>query len=162
MLNPNQPQINTALTLAWVIDGFMFFTLVVYLILCHTLGNELKTPIDEEQRLLLRTVLYVLTIIGLPITNLIRHVQLRLNQTMPLTTNDYMKEARRRYLSTVIVSLTLVDGIGLFGLVMFMLGDGFNTLHIFLGLSALGLFLYRPKADEYLGVYTALAKKSSL
>jgi hypothetical protein len=76
---------------------------------------------------------------------------------LPGTTHVAVAEAKRRYLTTVIVSMALVEVVGIFGLVMFVLGDGFNTLYIFTGLSALGLFLYRPKADEFSEIIAAIA-----
>lgn len=95
----------------------------------------------------------MLAIIAFPITNLIRHIQLRLNQTMP-----GKKSAKSRYLLTIFVSMVLIEGVGALGFVMFLLGDDFNTLYIFTGLSALGLYLYRPKAEEYGKIVEKLAE----
>jgi hypothetical protein len=72
----------------------------------------------------------------------------------------YRTEAKKRYLLTVIVSMTLMETIGAFGFVLFMLGDGRNNLLIFIGLSALGLFLYRPKLHEYSQIVESLAIKN--
>lgn len=68
------------------------------------------------------------------------------------------KPAKARYLLTIIVSMALVESIGVLGFAMFMLGDDFNSLNIFLGLSVLGLYLYRPKQAEYSRIVDALAK----
>jgi nitrate reductase NapE component len=122
------------------------------LIICHQFGHELQEPIPEAQRVFIRTTFYAIAIGIFPITNLIRHIQLRLNQTMPGN-----KSAKSRYLLTVIVSMALIEGVGVLGFVMFMLGDNFNTLYIFTGLSALGLYLYRPKEGEYLRIVDDLA-----
>lgn len=122
----------------------MLMTLVVYLFICHEFGHELQEPMPEEKRVFVRTVLYAIAIVTFPLTNLIRHILLRLNQTMPGA-----KSAKSRYLSTIIASMVLVESIGVLGFVMFMLGDDFNTLYIFIGLSVLGLYLYRPKEEEY-------------
>lgn len=132
----------------------MLVTLVIYLCICYWFGHELQEPLPEERRVFIRSVFYAIAIIAFPITNLIRHIQLRLNQTMPDN-----KSAKSRYLLTVIVSMMLVEGIGVLGFVMFMLGDDFNTLYIFLGLSALGLYLYRPKIEEYQQIVEALTEK---
>ena len=75
---------------------------------------------------------------------------------MPFSSIDPEGEAKKRYLVTVIVSMSLIESVGIFGFVMFVLGDNFNTLYIFTGLSALGLFLYRPKVHEYAGIIEAL------
>ncbi|TAK62659.1 hypothetical protein [Methylobacter sp.] len=147
------------LILPWVIVAMMLAMLVTYIIICHALGEQLQQPLPEAQRVMFRTIFYVIAIVTFPLTNLIRHIQLRLNQTMPSShaTHGAAAMAKSRYLVTIIVSMSLVEVVGVFGLVMFVLGDGFNTLYIFTGLSALGLFLYRPKADEYSEIIGAIA-----
>lgn len=138
----------------WCVVGVMLVALILYLYICHQFGHELQQTLPESQRVLIRTVFYALAIGAFPITNLIRHIQLRLNKTMPGN-----KPATSRYLLTIIVSMALVEGVGVLGFVMFMLGDDFNTLYIFTGLSALGLYLYRPKQDEYMHIVESLANR---
>ncbi|MCX7102144.1 MAG: hypothetical protein NTX38_11845, partial [Methylobacter sp.] len=70
-------------------------------------------------------------------------------------------EAKRRYLITNIISMSIIEVVGVFGLIMYLWGDGYNTLYIFTGLSVLGLFLYRPKIDEYLEIIEALATQKN-
>jgi hypothetical protein len=148
------------LKLPWLIVGVMLMTLVTYLVICFTLGTELQEPLPEITRVKIRTALYIIAIITLPITNLIRHIFVKLNQTMPLTKLSYRAEAKKRYLLTVIVSMALVETIGVFGFVLFMFGDGANNLLILTGLSALGMFLYRPKLNEYSEIVELLATKT--
>jgi hypothetical protein len=149
-------QLKSDLFLPWLIQGIMLASLVVYVIVCITLGDQIQQPLPEAQRVLIRTILYVVAIVTFPMTNLLRYIQLRLNQTMPFSSIDPEGEAKKRYLVTVIVSMSLIESVGIFGFVMFILGDNFNTLYIFTGLSALGLFLYRPKVHEYAGIVKAL------
>lgn len=163
MGNPvERKQLKSDLILHWVIVGMMLTMLAAYIVLCHTLGERLQQPLPEAQRVLIRTVFYAVAITTFPLTNLIRHIQLRLNQTMPCSpaTHDAVATAKSRYLVTVIVSMSLVEVVGIFGLVMFVLGDGLNTLYIFTGLSALGLFLYRPKVDEYSEIIDAISAQN--
>ena len=117
-------------------------------------GTQWQQHWPEERLVFLRTVLYALAILLFPVANLIRFIQVRLCQTMP---GD--KPAKNRYLTAVIVSLGLVESIGIMGLIMFLLGDGYNTLYIFSGLSALGFILYRPKTSEYLSIVEALSDR---
>jgi hypothetical protein len=181
-------QLKSDLILPWVIQGIMLAMLMAYVVVCITFGDQIQQPLPEAQRVLIRTILYVVAIATFPLTNLIRHIQLRLNQTMPFSQvapriDDCMDaggttpgmqevesrqeqrlramhgaiaEAKKRYLVTNIVSMSLIESVGVFGFVMFILGDNFNTLYIFSGLSALGLFLYRPKVDEYATIVEAL------
>lgn len=153
-------QLKSGLTLPWVIVGMMLAMLAAYVILCHTLGEQLQQPLPEGPRVLIRTVFYAVAIVTFPLTNLIRHIQLRLNQTMPCDSTAHGNIAKSRYLVTIIVSMSLVEVVGILGLVMYVLGDGFNTLYIFTGLSALGLFLYRPKADEYSEIIEAISAQN--
>ena len=150
------------LILPWVIVGIMLAMLATYLIVCHTLGERLQQPLPEDRRIMLRTIFYVIAILTFPLTNLIRHIQLRLNQTMPISYSrqEAASVAKSRYLVTIIVSMSLIEVIGTFGLIMFVLGDGFNNLYIFTGLSALGLFLYRPKIDEYSEIIDAISAQN--
>lgn len=137
----------------WWVVWLMLAGLLVYWVIAYRFADQLQQPLPEAQRIVVRSVFYGLVIIGFPITNLIRHIMLRLNQTMPGN-----KPANARYLLTVVVSMILVESIGVMGLVMFILGDDFNTFYIFLGLSALGLYLYRPKADEYEAIVESLTQ----
>ena len=145
-------QLKSDFILPWVVVGVMLAMLAAYIIACHTVGDQLQKPLPEDQRELIRSIFYAVAIATFPMTNLIRHIQLRLNQTMP---GD--NPAKSRYLVTIIVSMSLIEIVGIFGFVMFILGDGFNTLYIFTGLSALGLFLYRTKPDEYFEIIEAMA-----
>lgn len=147
-------QLKSDLILPWVVVGVMLTMLVAYIIVCHIIGDQLQRPLPEDQRVLIRSIFYAVAIAIFPMTNLIRHIQLRLNQTMP---GD--NPAKNRYLVTIIVSMSLIEVVGVFGFVMFILGDDFNTLYIFTGLSALGLFLYRPKPDEYFEIIEAMAEQ---
>jgi hypothetical protein len=149
-------QLKSDLILPWVIQGVMLVSVAAYVIVCITFGDQIQQPLPEAQRVLLRTILYVVAIVTFPMTNLIRHIQLRLNQTMPLS-QGAIAEAKNRYLVTVIVSMSLIESVGIFGFVMFILGDNYNTLYIFSGLSTLGMFLYRPKVDEYAKIVEALS-----
>lgn len=163
MVNPVEREpLKSGLMLPWIVVGMMLTMLAAYIIVCHTLGEQLQQPLPEAQRVLIRTVFYAVAIVTFPVTNLIRHIQLRLNQTMPCppATHDAVATAKSRYLATVIVSMALVEVVGIFGLVMFVFGDGFNTLYIFTGLSALGLFLYRPKVDEYSEIIDAISAQN--
>lgn len=150
---PDNAQINSDLMSHRAIMAIMAACLAVAVAACIRHGESWQLHWPEERLLIYRTLFYALAIIIFPLTNLIRHIQIRLCQTMPGE-----KSAKRRYLTVVIVSMALATSIGLFGVALFLLGDGYNTLYIFSGLSALGFILYRPKASEYLSIVDALAQ----
>lgn len=150
------PILTGDLRIPWLITGG---SMLLLLLSCSGAAYfEARLPADftwpEASRVQLRTLLYWLAILTLPLTNLIRHIQLRLNQTMPTSTS-----AKRRYCLTVLISMLLCETIGVFGLWLFCVGDGWNSFIIFTCVSALGLFLYRPKLTEYHTIVAALANK---
>lgn len=150
----DNPQINSDLMIHRVIMAIMATGLAAAAAVCIREGEHWQLHWPEERLLTYRTWFYALAIITFPLTNLIRYIQVRLCQTMP---GD--KPAKHRYLTAVIVSMVLVENIGVLGIILFLLGDGDNTLYIFTGLAALGFVLYRPKPSEYLGIVDALARK---
>lgn len=146
-------QLKADLTIPWVIAGMMLTMLLSYNVICHVLGNEIQIVIAEEQRILIRSVFYLFAIILFPVVNLLRHIMVRLNQTMPGT-----NPAKNRYLITIIITLCAIEIVGVLGLIMYILGDGYNTLYIFTVLAVLGVFLQRPKIEEYQSIIDALEK----
>lgn len=129
--------------------------LVASLLSCLFWGDDFRHPLVEPQRVVIRSVLYGVAIILFPLTKLMRHVLIRLNRTMP---GDEF--AARRYLWTIVVSLSMIESVGGFGLLMFVLGDGVNTLYIFGMLAALGLYLHMPRPGEYAAIQAALTLKT--
>ncbi|MGZ5000399.1 MAG: hypothetical protein ACXV7F_08865 [Methylomonas sp.] len=135
----------------WLVCAALLALLIGYNIICHVWGSELRISLDEPQRILIRSLLYGAAIILFPLTKLLRHILLRLNQTMPGG-----KSSRQRYFMTVTATLSLIELVGIFGFLMFILGDDFNTLYIFSILGALGIFLHKPDLGEYLAIDEAL------
>ena len=133
----------------------MLTVLLGYNLACHVWPADIQMGVDEAQRVLVRSILYGVAIVLFPVVKLLRHILLRLNQTMPGP-----QTAKQRYLLTIIVTQVLIELVGFFGLTMFILGDGFNTLYIFSAMAALGIFLHKPNMDEYLAIESALSIKS--
>ncbi|KAF3982472.1 MAG: hypothetical protein HFP81_05490 [Methylococcales symbiont of Hymedesmia sp. n. MRB-2018] len=146
-----QKPLKSDLILHWLIVTSMLCLLIVYNVVCHVMVADIQIPLEQQQRVFIRTIFYIIAIILFPLANLIRHIFIRLNETMPGKTT-----AKYRYLLTLIVSLVSIEIVGLFGFIMFILGDAFNTLYIFSLLALLGVFIHRPKLDEYHQIIEAL------
>jgi len=126
-----------------VIRGLSLLLLGVLITVCHVYGESIQLNWLEEDRVWIRSILYIVAMLTLLVMKFVRHVSLQLNFKAS------NKSAKSRYLKTIIVSMLMAEGIGLYGFVMYLLGDSFNTLYIFSVLSALAMFLYRPKVKEY-------------
>lgn len=139
------------LLIHWIVFAALLFSLAVYAFIGYNIGAPLRADATAAQPVLLRSTFYAVTIITFPLIKLIRHISLRLNQTMPTAT-----PAKARYLVSVIISLALCESIGIYGLVLALLGDSLNSLWIFTFLAVLAMLLYRPKFDEYQSIVAAL------
>ncbi|MBS3951976.1 MAG: hypothetical protein KGZ88_03400 [Methylomicrobium sp.] len=143
--------IKADLKVHWILVWSTVISLIVMLAVCQLYAEAWRQVMPEDQRIVIRTLFYVLVIIGFPLTNLMRHILLRLNQTMPGE-----KPAKQRYLLTVMMSLLFAETIAILGVVMYLIGDDDNTLTIFAVLAGLAVFLYRPKVGEYQSIVDAL------
>lgn len=151
---PSRFQHRSELFPHWLICAAMLLLIIAYNLICHLYPEQIRTEIEPSHRMLLRSVLYALAIITFPLTNLLRHILLRLNQTMP---GD--KSAGQRYFVSVMITQLMLAGISTFGPIMFVLGDDYNTLNIYSVLGVLGIFLHRPKSGEYQAIVDTLAAR---
>ena len=126
---------------AGIIRAVSLASLMLILVVCHIYGEKIQIGLDEEQRVIIRTVLYIVAITTLPLMKFFRHVTLRLGK------NE--KTVKARYLLTTTMMMIIAESIAIYGFVMFVLGDNYNTLYIFTMISALAMFLHRPDPLEY-------------
>lgn len=146
----SEQQEQADLLLAGVVRGFSLLILGVLITLCHIYAEPIQLNWAEEDRVWLRTILYIVAMLTFLVMKFVRHVSLQFN----LKSSN--KPAKSRYLKTIIVSMLIAETIGLYGVLMFSLGDGFNTLYIFSILAALAMFLYRPKIEEYRAILQSI------
>jgi hypothetical protein len=155
MKTTDKEAIERGLRILWIIWAAMFGSLLIYVFICHQLGEDMRPagspdfPID-----LLKNILYIVAIVTLALTHFIRKLMLagrfggsdsRLSKNGAASgTPSFVA----RYTAALIVSLALSESIGIYGLVLFLLGANFQTLYIFIGVSAAAMFFYRPKKEE--------------
>lgn len=150
----NSQRLQADLLLPWLILAGMIMTLAGMVLASEFATDQIRPVMAAEPPVLARTILYGVAIVTFPITNLLRYIMVRLNQTMPGEA-----PAKSRYLVTVLVSLGLAESLGIYGLILFVMGDDYNTLYIFSLLSLLAMFLYRPRQDEYQSIVAALEQQ---
>ena len=141
----------TRLRTAWLIWASMLSMLAVYLLIAHFWGSQIRIRADLETSLIaIRTVFYVIALATFPFINLLRRKMACYPSRRRWHHDSDIQALRyeRYYLTVVIVSLTLAETIGVWGFLLFVLGDNLQTLYLFCGMSALAIVLYRPKADE--------------
>ena len=151
----SEQQLQSDLLSAGVIRAVGLMSLIALVAVCHIYADKIQIGLDEQQRIVIRTILYIVAITTFPVMKFVRHVLLRLNQTM-----SGNKSPKSRYMLTIIISMLVAESIGIYGFVMYILGDSYNTLYIFIMLSALAMFLYKPDQQEYKMLVESLEAKS--
>lgn len=141
---------------ARIIWAFIFGALVVYVIVCHAVADEsfrieisAGIPLD-----LVRNILFGASSIALLLAYFIRRRIVSVKQGN--STNRFSSSASPlnlaqflpKYTETIILSCALSETVGIFGLVLFLLGDSFQNLYLFIGVSAIALIYFRPKKEE--------------
>jgi len=71
-------------------------------------------------------------------------------------------EVMGKYTAAMLLSLAFCESIAIFGMVLYFLGDSLQTLYIFTGISALGMFHYRPKRQEIKNLVAATQTKGAI
>ena len=149
----------------WILWGAIFGSLFIYVFVCHQFGDGVRQNVSPNIPLdLIRNVLYGVAILTLVGTRFLRKFMLagRPGSSGPMSLEPASPSNQSpligKYAAAMMVSLLLSESIGIYGLVLFLLGESFRTLYIFLGISALAIFLYRPKKEEL----EALAMRDSV
>lgn len=141
----SEQQLQTDLVTAGIIRVASLMSLMALLVICHIYAEQIQIGLGEQQRVVIRTILYVVAILTFPMMKFVRHVTLRLQKNN--------KPPKSRYLLAITVSMLISESIGIYGFIMYVLGDSYNTLYIFTMLSALAMFLYRPDKEEYKALF---------
>jgi hypothetical protein len=140
----------------WIIWVAMAGSLLVYVFLCHQFGEGIKPTGSHYLPLgLIRNILTVVSLVTLFLSHFIRKRMLEgrfggsgFGQFKTGAASS-QPSPFAHYMAVIIVSLALCESIGIYGLVLFLLGDSFRTLHVFIGISALAMYFYRPKRQEF-------------
>ena len=148
----------------WAIWAIMLGYLCVYILICHLLADGVRGNVGSDFPIaIIRNILYIAVIVTLSITVFFREIMLSGNfGQSESTTYNFKPFANQttfliKYTIVIIVSLALSESIGIYGLLLFFLGDSYQTFYVFIGISALAMFHFRPKRQN-VGKYSIIMK----
>jgi len=135
-----------------IIWGAIVACLVVYLIIALAFGEEIsKGSNDQLPVSLLRNILICVSVFEIFIIRIFRRIMVGKGTILKSTERGTAKEQppyMAQYMIAVIVSASIAESIGIFGLVLVFLGAGINTFYFFTAASAIVMIYYRPKKEE--------------
>ena len=142
------------LQVMWIIWAGMLGALVVYVSICLLGGDVIRGSTSSLPLDLIRDILYGIAILTVILTHFLRNFILagRSGGSEPMSLKPPSPADQSavvgKYVTAMIVSLALSESIGIYGLVLFLLGADLRTVFIFNGIAALAMFIYRPKREE--------------
>jgi len=134
----------------------MLGSLVIYLIIGLQIATNIQASMDKSTFGVLKTVLYLFTFIIIVITRYIRRFILSGKGQYGQATQNFQPLTLQKYTTAMIVAWALLESIGIFGLVLFLLGKNPMDLYLLILISAAAMLWYRPKKDELV----SLARKN--
>lgn len=121
----------------------MLASLAVYAAVSHLAGNSIRQDFGEGIPLdLIRNVLIGISAAELALVHLIKKKILTIHRGMGQQT------VIQKYLLASVLSYAICESIGIFGLLLYLLGGSQETLYSFIGISALAMFWHRPVYEE--------------
>ena len=155
LVEHQEKAIEKGLLTLWIIWAGIMGSLLIYVFICHQFGDQIRRDINPNFPLpLMRNILYGIGIITLFLTHFLKRFMLggtfsgTLSKPSRSDQHSNQPPFLAKYSTALIVSLALSESIGIYGLVLFLLGDSFQTLYIFIGISALAIYVHRPKREE--------------
>ncbi|OGP55997.1 MAG: hypothetical protein A2Y65_03700 [Deltaproteobacteria bacterium RBG_13_52_11] len=142
--------INKGMRTLWLIWAAMLGSLLIYIFICHQLGEGFKSAEESDVPIdLLRNIFFGVAAAELIMSYYLRRFMLKgrlsaVIRSSPLNQPPFVGQ----YTAAVIISIALSESIGIYGLVLFVLGGGFKILYTFIVVSALAMVFYRPKREE--------------
>ncbi len=149
-----EAQLAKAWTVTRIVWSALFGSLGVYLIICKILEDQL-TPAPDTPVGLLKNILTGLSIVIFFAAYYVRKTMLRTSELLGPSMAarnqpvQFQHPLAGRYLVAILVAAALSESIGVFGLVLFVLSKDSATLYQFIGTSAIAMFLYRPRKEEF-------------
>ncbi len=132
-----------SLAVIWIIWAAMLISLAIYVMICHQMGDEMRSDIDllpTSQISLLRYILAAVSVIELAVAWFIRRFVLK-----RITAGTFLK----KYAFIVMICLAVSESIGIFGMALYFVGDSISNFYAFISISALTMIFFRPRQDEF-------------
>ena len=156
MLSPSEKEaLDKGMVVLWIIWNAILISLFVYVLVCHLTVDQIRQNSNPDIPLtLFKNILYAVSVITLLISYFVRKAALavRSSGARPGTSNTSQQSTQPafigKYTVAMIISLALSESIGIYGVVLYFIGDSLQTLYAFIGVSAITMIFYRPKKEE--------------
>jgi hypothetical protein len=137
----------------------LFASLILYVFIAPLVFDTSALSLSPEGYQSLRMALYGFTVLTLIATWLIRRYLMAATHTKK-SAKSQQHPAIARYLLVMIISMGMSEAIGVYGLVLYVLGKSSQDLYLLTLLSAAAMVLYYPKKEEIVALDERLSVRS--
>ncbi len=154
-------QLDKAWLMIKIIWGALIGSLAVYLPVCKFMEDRL-TPLSPGLPIeTMRVIFFGIAMVTVAGTSYIRKALLKVSEggTAFLFARRHQQHpAAAKYLTAIVVAMALSESIGIYGMVLFFLSKDAPTLYLFILISAIAMFYYRPRKEELMQVAVEMQK----
>ncbi len=126
----------------------MLGVLAVYVFIGLSIAKDVEVSMDKSTFGVIKTVLYLFTLVIIITTRYASRFILSGKGQSGQATQSFEPMTLQKYTTAIIVAWALLDCIGIFGLVLFLLGKNPMDLYLLVAISAAAMFWYRPKKED--------------
>jgi len=126
----------------------MLAALAIYLLVAHQVENMAQVPMDKETFAIIKALLYGVAFITLIATRYMRKLLLSGKIQHRPQTQTSRHPAVQKYAVATIRALAMSESIGIYGVILFLIGKNAMDLYLLILISAAAIFIYRPRKEE--------------
>jgi len=159
-------QLDKGWTIIRIIWGALFGSLAVYLLVCTLIEDRLQSMSPDFPLETMQIVLFGVSILIFFITGTIRKALLNTSVRGSASalfrnpSSQIQNPAVGKYITAIVAATALSESIGIYGVVLFFLSKDSTTLYLFLIMSAISMFYYRPRKEELWEIAAEMQKQS--
>jgi len=144
-------ELEKGMSMLKIIWTALAMSLIMYVFAIPFFLRETTIDFPSEAYSDLRLALYGVALATLVATWFVRKAILAAKPPSPLT-KFRQHPALQRYTTAMIVALAMTEAIGIYGLILFLLGKNHTDLYLLTVLSAAGMTMYFPRKEEVIGL----------
>lgn len=140
-------ELNKGMLNLWIIWFAMLASLVIYLFVGLRVETIVQVPMNKDTFAMIKKVLYVVATITLIATRYIRKFFFS-GKIRHRATQISQHPSLQKYTAAMVLYWAMLESIGIYGLILFLIGKNRLDLYLLILISAACISVYRPRRDE--------------
>jgi hypothetical protein len=127
-------------------------SLALYLVVGRIVAPDFASPVSGETFAIIRAALLLLGFVTLVAAKYVRRLILGAGGRGAEPDQDRQASLPQRYAGAVMASMAMSESVGVYGLVLYLLGKNEMDLYLLVGIAAAAMYYFRPRKEELLSL----------